>query len=131
MAFRKSALQAIGGFDPQYRAAGDDVDLCWRLQERGGTIGFHAAAMVWHHRRNSFRMYWKQQQGYGKAEALLEAKWPERYNAAGHTTWAGRIYGRGLTRALGQRLGRIYQGGAASALFQSVYQPATYCSPCR
>ncbi|HXK33914.1 MAG TPA: glycosyltransferase, partial [Dehalococcoidia bacterium] len=44
MAFRKTALQAINGFDPQYRAAGDDVDLCWRLQERGGTIGFHAGA---------------------------------------------------------------------------------------
>ncbi len=124
MAFRKSALQAIRGFDPRYRAAGDDVDLCWRLQEQGGTIGFHAGAMVWHHRRNSFRMYWKQQQGYGKAEALLEAKWPERYNAAGHATWAGRIYGRGLTQALGRRLGRMYQGGAGSALFQSVYQPA-------
>jgi len=124
MAFRKDALQAIHGFDPQYRAAGDDVDLCWRLQDQGGTIGFHAGAMVWHHRRNSFRMYWKQQQGYGKAEALLEAKWPERYNAAGHATWAGRIYGRGLTQALGRRLGRIYQGGAGSALFQSVYQPA-------
>jgi GT2 family glycosyltransferase len=125
MAFRKDALEAIQGFDPQYRAAGDDVDLCWRLQERGGTIGFHAGAMVWHHRRNSFRMYWKQQQGYGKAEALLEAKWPERYNAAGHTTWAGRIYGRGLTQTLSRRIGRVYHGGAGSAPFQSVYQPAT------
>jgi len=28
MAFRKSALVAIGGFDPQFRAAGDDVDVC-------------------------------------------------------------------------------------------------------
>ena len=26
MAFRKTALQAIGGFDPQFRVAGDDVD---------------------------------------------------------------------------------------------------------
>ena len=31
MAFRKTALQAIGGFDPQFRTAGDDVDVCWRL----------------------------------------------------------------------------------------------------
>jgi len=124
MAFYKTALEAIHGFDPQFRAAGDDVDLCWRLQKQGNTIGFHAGAMVWHHRRNSFRMYWKQQQGYGKAEALLEAKWPERYNAAGHTTWAGHIYGRGLTHALKRRVGRVYQGSAGSAMFQSVYQPA-------
>jgi GT2 family glycosyltransferase len=123
MAFRKAALEAIGGFDPQFRTAGDDVDVCWRLQERGWTLGFSPAAMVWHHRRNSVRAYWKQQQGYGKAEALLERKWPEKYNAAGHITWAGRLYGNGWTRALGWRRGRIYQGSWGSALFQSVYEP--------
>ena len=32
MAFRRERLQAIGGFDPQFRKAGDDVDVCWRLQ---------------------------------------------------------------------------------------------------
>lgn len=84
MAFRKAALQAIGGFDSQFRVAGDDVDLCWKLQEKGWTLGFSAAAVVWHHRRNSVRAYWKQQGGYGKAEALLEKKWPEKYNGAGH-----------------------------------------------
>ena len=125
MAFRKDALQAIGGFDPQYRVAGDDVDVCWRLQERGWTLGFNPAAMVWHHRRNSVRTYWKQQQGYGKAEAMLERKWPEKYNPAGHLTWSGRLYGKGLTEMLGWRQGRIYQGTWGSALFQSIYQPAS------
>ncbi|MBA3600183.1 MAG: glycosyltransferase, partial [Acidobacteria bacterium] len=57
MAFRREALLAIGGFDTQYCAAGDDVDLCWRIQEKGWTLGFSPAAMVWHHRRNSFRDY--------------------------------------------------------------------------
>jgi hypothetical protein len=79
--------------------------------------------VVWHHRRNSVRAYWKQQCGYGKAEALLERKWPEKYNAAGHLTWAGRIYGPGLTQLLGPA-GRIYHGIWGSAPFQSVYQPA-------
>ena len=46
MAFRREALEAIGGFDPQFRIAGDDVDICWRLQERGWTIGFCPAAVV-------------------------------------------------------------------------------------
>jgi len=124
MAFRKAALVAIGGFDPQFRCAGDDVDVCWRLQDRGWTIGFNPSAMVWHHRRNSVRMYWKQQLGYGKAEALLEAKWPERYNAAGHLTWTGRLYGNGLTRMLGFKRPRIYHGTWGSALFQSIYEPA-------
>ncbi len=125
MAFRKASLQVIGGFDPQFRAAGDDVDACWRLQHQGATLGFNPAAMVFHHRRNSVRAYWKQQLGYGKAEALLERKWPGKYNAAGHLTWAGRVYGsRGLAPAPGWGGGRIYQGTWGSAPYQSLYQPA-------
>ena len=120
----RTALEAIGGFDPRFRTAGDDVDICWRLQERGGRIGFHAGAMVWHHRRNSVRTYWRQQRGYGKAEALLERKWPEKYNATGHLSWAGRLYGRGLTASVRRAAGRVYHGHAGTALFQSVYQPA-------
>jgi GT2 family glycosyltransferase len=124
MAFRKEALEAIGGFDPQFWTAGDDVDVCWRLQQRGWTLGFHPGAMVWHRRRNSIRAYWRQQRGYGRAEALLERKWPEKYNAGGHVTWTGRIYGNGLARVLGKRVGRIYHGTWGSALFQSIYEPA-------
>jgi O-antigen biosynthesis protein len=124
MAFRKAALEAIGGFDTQFRTAGDDVDVCWRLQQLGWTIGFHPAAMVWHHRRNSVQAYWRQQQGYGRSEALLERKWPMKYNVVGHPAWAGRIYGKGRTQALGRCRGRIYQGTWGSALFQSLYQPA-------
>jgi hypothetical protein len=65
--------------------------------------------MVWHHRRASIRAYWKQQCGYGKAEALLERKWPEQYNLLGHHTWTGRIYAAGGLPVLG-RAGRIYHG---------------------
>jgi GT2 family glycosyltransferase len=123
MAYRKSALEAVGGFDPRYRAAGDDVDMCWRLQERGWTVGFSPGAMVWHHRRNSVKAYWKQQRGYGKAEALLEEKWPERFNPAGHITWSGRLYGKGLTLPVPWGKSRIYSGVWGSAPFQSVYGP--------
>ena len=130
MAFRKDSLVTIGGFDPQYRAAGDDVDICWRLQEKGWTIGFHAAAQVWHHRRNSIGTYWKQQRGYGRAEALLEQKWPKKYNAAGHVSWEGRLYGKGTTNTGMGRTSRIYQGVWGSAPFQLMYQadPSTALS---
>ena len=70
MAFRVSALKAIGGFDPQFLPAGDDVDVSWRLRERGWTLGFSHGAMVWHRDRNSIRDYWRQQRGYGQAEAM-------------------------------------------------------------
>jgi GT2 family glycosyltransferase len=122
MAVRKAALQAVGGFDPQFRVAGDDVDLCWRLRERGETLGFSPAAMVWHHRRSSVRAFWRQQVGYGRAESLLERKWPEKYNLAGHTSWSGRVYCRGLTRALFPP-SRIYYGRWGSAPFQRLCEP--------
>ena len=93
MAFRREALEEIGGFDPIYRAAGDDVDVCWRLQNRGYRIGFSPAAMVWHFRRNTVKAYIRQQRGYGKAEALLYFSHPHRFNALGQSRWRGRIYG--------------------------------------
>ncbi len=123
MMFRKDALNKIGGFDPVFRTAGDDVDICWRLREAGGIIGFSPAAVVWHHRRNSFRKFWRQQVGYGRAEGLLERKWPEKYNAASQVSWQGRIYGKGLPQDLASFKGRVYQGVWGSAPFQSLYQP--------
>lgn len=124
MAFRRSTLREVGGFDPQFRVAGDDVDICWRLHARNLKIGFSPAAMVWHHRRRSVRAYLSQQKGYGVAEALLERKWPEKYNPARHVSWGGRVYGRGLTRDVaGPRRWRVYYGSQGSGLFQSIYQP--------
>jgi glycosyltransferase involved in cell wall biosynthesis len=122
LSIRKDVLIRIGGFDPVYRSAGDDVDICWRVQQAGHTIGFHPAALVWHHRRNSLKAYWKQQQGYGKAEALLELKWPEKYNGFGHLSWHGRIYGNGTTLPIKLKKDKIFHGTWGSALFQSVYQ---------
>ncbi len=124
MSFRKNVLLEIGGFDPVYRTAGDDVDICWRIQHTGRTIGFHPAAFVWHHRRNSVKAYWKQQKGYGKAEALLEAKWPEKYNGFGHFSWTGRIYGNGITLPIKFKKDKIFHGIWGSAPFQSIYQQA-------
>jgi len=123
LAIRKADLEAIGGFDPRFRAAGDDVDVCWRLLDRGGRLGFTPGAVVLHHRRGTVRAYLRQQRGYGAAEALLERKWPERYNAAGHVPWAGRVYGEGARGRAAARRGRVYFGVWGSAFFQAIYQP--------
>jgi len=115
IAFRREILERIGGFDPQFRVAGDDVDVCWRLRDAGHTLGYHPGAMVWHARRDSVRGFLRQQFGYGRAEALLERKWPQHYNRGGHLTWGGRVYG-GVGRLVARR--RIYYGRHASGLFQ-------------
>jgi GT2 family glycosyltransferase len=123
MAFRREALLAINGFDPQYRKAGDDVDVCWRLQQAGYWITFAPGAFVWHHRRQNPRAYLRQQAGYGEAEALLQFKHPDRFNGRGDGKWRGVLYGASLR---GLRLGGpiIYRGVFGTGLFQCLYQPA-------
>jgi GT2 family glycosyltransferase len=128
MAFLRSVLQEVGGFDERFRVAGDDVDICWRLRERGRRLGFSPAAVVWHHRRPSVWRYWKQQRSYGAAEADLERKWPEMYTTGGHVTWRGRLYGDGFARKSAPRRWRIYYGTWGSGLFQSIYHPGNRAS---
>ncbi|HXP04079.1 MAG TPA: glycosyltransferase [Stellaceae bacterium] len=123
MAFRRDVLLGIGGFDPIFRAAGDDVDICWRLQDAGHAIGYSAAATVWHFRRNTVKAYIGQQKGYGKAEALVFAKHPARFNAFGQAKWSGRIYGDLSSAMLLWRRPTIYAGTFGRGLFQTLYQP--------
>jgi len=123
MAFRRDVLLSLGGFDPIYRAAGDDVDICWRLQDAGYTIGFSPAAVVWHFRRNTVAAYCAQQRGYGKAEALVYSKHPFRFNLLGQAKWLGRIYGDLSTSLLLSRRPVIYSGIFGRGLFQTLYEP--------
>lgn len=118
MAFWRSVLVDIGGFDPVYRSAGDDVDVCWKVLDRGWTIGFHPAAVVWHHRRGSVRTYLRQQRGYGRAEALLAARHPDRFGRLRTARWRGRIYSPERRSHPGQR---IYRGPFGTAPYQSIY----------
>jgi glycosyltransferase involved in cell wall biosynthesis len=120
MAFYKWALDEIGGFDPVFRKAGDDVDVCWRLQQRGLKIGFSPAGFVWHYRRSTVRDYLAQQAGYGEAEALLVRKHPEYFNALGGSLWTGRIYSTAKMGIVVQPP-MIYRGAFASSFFQSLY----------
>jgi GT2 family glycosyltransferase len=121
MAFRKWALEEVGGFDPTYTKAGDDVDICWRLQERGWHLAFSPAALVWHHHRNTVKAYWRQQVGYGEGESFLEHCHQEKFNERGQTRWQGRIYSplpayRSLFKSV------IYHGRWGAAAFPSIYQ---------
>ncbi|MEQ2007129.1 MAG: glycosyltransferase [Limisphaerales bacterium] len=123
MAFYKWALDEISGFDPIYRKAGDDVDVCWRLQQRGYKIGFSPAGFVWHYRRATVNAYLKQQRGYGEAEALLVRKHPEYFNDIGSSIWRGRIYTAAKIGVV-TRSPIIYHGVFGSAFFQSIYAPS-------
>ena len=120
MAFRKTALLEIGGFNPIFLRAGDDVDVCWRLQARGWKIGFSPSALVWHHYRASVRAYWRQQVGYGEGETWLMEQHPEKF-LDGRMLWRGRMYSPlPFVRSLWGT--RVNAGVWGTAAFPSVYR---------
>jgi glycosyltransferase involved in cell wall biosynthesis len=132
MAFYRWAFENIGGFDPEYHKAGDDVDFCWRLQQAGCVIAFSPTAIVWHHRRFTLRAFLKQQDGYGEAESLLRFKHLIFFGPTGAAKWRGQIYG---TPRFSWFINRpvIYHGIFGEGFFQSIYptpqsEVATYLS---
>ncbi len=48
LAVRRPAFDAVGGFDPAYRNGFEDVDLCLKLGEQGGTIRYCPDAVLYH-----------------------------------------------------------------------------------
>jgi O-antigen biosynthesis protein len=120
MAFHRWAFDKIGGFDPEYRKAGDDVDFCWRLQQEGGVIAFSPSAIVWHYRRFTLKAFRKQQEGYGEAESLLRFKHLVFFGPTGTAKWKGQVYGAPrFTWLINQPV--IYHGIFGEGLFQCIY----------
>ncbi len=118
LAVTRAALEAVGGFDPQFHAAGDDVDFCWRLRDAGFRLGFVPGAFVWHWRRPSISKFLGQQLGYGRAERLLLAKHRARFSKRGDAKWHGFIYGGGPVRVMADSI--IYHGPMGDAGYQSI-----------
>jgi len=120
MAFHRWAFDQVGGFDHEYRKAGDDVDFCWRLQQSGGVIAFSPAAIVWHYRRFTLKAFRKQQEGYGEAESMLRFQHLVFFGPTGTAKWKGQIYGAPrFTWLVNKPV--IYHGVFGEGLFQSIY----------
>lgn len=117
-ALRRELLLEMGGFDKRYHAAGDDVDVCWRLLDAGYHLAFHPAACVFHDRRPDIKGFFRQQRGYGEAEALLFQKHPQRFGSDG-IRWKGFLYsGATLSPDEGAV---IYHGPMGEAPYQMLY----------
>ncbi|MGH7780333.1 MAG: glycosyltransferase [Candidatus Binataceae bacterium] len=123
MAITKTALRAIGGFDPDFTAAGDDADLSWQLTEFGGVLASAPGATVIHERRKTLGAYLSQQRGYGAGEGMLYRRYPLRIGAT------DAMYGRapGLASIFGSLVGgaRVYYGAFGRGLFQTIYPSAS------
>ena len=120
MAWYRWAFDNVGGFDPEYRKAGDDVDFCWRIQQAGHEIAYSPTAIVWHHRRFTLEAFQEQQEGYGEAESMLRFKHLIFFGPTGTAKWRGQIYGAPrfswfINRPI------VYHGTFGDGLFQSIY----------
>jgi glycosyltransferase involved in cell wall biosynthesis len=62
--YRRSALVAVGGYDPRYRSY-EACDLHQRLGAAPGQCVFEPAALAFHRHRATWREYWRQQRSYG------------------------------------------------------------------
>ena len=82
MAVARAAFFQVGGFDEAFGplgAAGEDVDLSWRLQLAGHRLHFEPAARVLYRHRQEPREVFRQNLAYGMADVALY----KRYRAQG------------------------------------------------
>ena len=68
--FRRTAFDAVGGFDPEIFLYGEDVDLSWRLRANGGIVRYVPRAAVVH-RTYAVAGEVKAQQAFGAVFAGL------------------------------------------------------------
>lgn len=73
---RRSALLEAGGFD-ETLAAGEDVDLCWRLIDSGSRLRYEPIALVAHEHRTQLRSWMQRKAFYGASAATLSIRHPD------------------------------------------------------
>lgn len=67
---RRELLLAAGGFDEKFRRA-EDVELAYRLADRGVGFVFADAAVGWHYAERSFASWLEAAYLYGKNDAIF------------------------------------------------------------
>jgi GT2 family glycosyltransferase len=103
-AVRADAFAAVGGFDPDARAA-EDADLCFRLAAAGWRIEHRRRAEVAHSSRNTIRSWVGQLVRHGAGAAWLERRYPGALPSPGLAALTRRMLAncrdavRGLSRA--------------------------------
>jgi len=74
---RRSAFRSAGGFKDEMHV-GEDVDLTWRLRDKGWTISYLPAGNVLHEHRSSIRSFMSRRFDYGTSEGMLQLLHPRR-----------------------------------------------------
>lgn len=74
---RRSAFNSADGFNDGMHV-GEDVDLTWRLRDKGWSICYLPAGNVLHEHRSSLRAFMSRRFDYGTSEGMLQLLHPLR-----------------------------------------------------
>lgn len=80
VAYRRRELVEVGGFDESFFYGNEDVDVAWRLMQRGPVVYNDRMVIVHPPVPRSFLRFIRQSETYG-VEILLYRRHPERYRA--------------------------------------------------
>jgi len=79
MAFRREALEKIGGFDPEFKIGYDEIDTLDRLVRQGFKISCDPEVTVEHFHRSTLKSLLRQWFRYGIGQALFRKKTSNRF----------------------------------------------------
>lgn len=75
---RRHWIEQVGGFDEQFRyAAYEDIELAYRMHQRGLRIIYHKPALTYHHHAPTLEGHMRRQRLCGRAAVLFWRKHPE------------------------------------------------------
>ncbi|MBW1780849.1 MAG: mycofactocin biosynthesis glycosyltransferase MftF [Deltaproteobacteria bacterium] len=134
---RRDLFLQSGGFK-EALSVGEDVDLCWRLQDAGHPVEFRPAGRVYHRHRNRLRQFCARRFDYGTSEPLLQKLHPGRHKEMLFPPGGSLFWGMAILAAtfasflflafcgiivLLDTLGRLYSiaGKGANIKFQAVF----------
>lgn len=84
---RRDFFLNIGGFNHDL-VVGEDVDLCWRIQDSKKHIEYRPVGTVYHKHRNRLRSFCARRFDYGTSEPLLQRLHPGRRKFVVFSVWA-------------------------------------------
>lgn len=74
LGLRRGVWEAVGGFDPDFPAGGEEIDFAWRAREAGSVFGYVEDALVHYRIRPDLRGVLRQQYNSGRGVSTLYAR---------------------------------------------------------
>jgi len=84
---RKDIFLNLNGFNEDL-VVGEDVDLCWRLQESGFELEYRPLGKIFHKHRNNITSFAMRRYDYGTSEPILQELHPDNIKKLELPIWS-------------------------------------------